>query len=701
MKWYHKKDLAPIFLLSLFSIACSDDLYDPPQSPEETVAGFTISPEFAVDIFAAEPLVADPVEMIFDQKGRIYVVEMPDYPFKPEPGKGTGRIKQLFDDNRDGRIDRATVFADKISEATSIHPWRDGFLVTAAPHIMYLQDTDGDGRADSTQHLFSGFFENNSEAQITNLKFMPDNWIYAANNGQGGDIKYWKDSSGKTFSVAGGDFRFRLDRDQYQLVSGPAQFGQAFNDRIHKFVTQNTLHIRQPVIPWKYLYRNPYLPVKNATVNISDHELEMFQLTPAPYWRAERTRRRQKSYDEQDLGRIEYAEDHFTGASGGTFYGGHTFPPPYYGSIFTGDVAGNLIHRDILTPLDDSPTYVASRAETEKSTEFLASVDSWFRPVNFTVGPDGFLYVIDFYRQHIETPLSIPEDLKEDMDFLEGSDRGRIYRIRPAGQAPVTDFEDLSQKSGPELISLLGHPNRWHRFQAHRLILERADVILIDPLKQLFLDSDQELTRLHAFYCLEALGACDRSIIEKAVGDTSPTLREQGLILAETLPDGLSLVLQCTSDPDIRVAFQACLSLGQFEGPEVKGELKTLLQKHYQDPWFQMAILSTPAGSSLEFLTDLTEYPAFFQSLDSMKTKFLEDLAFIVGNRQDAGEVEIMQKTLVAQADKKSKITQPALFGFLNGSRKAGKTPELDPVLQQLLRELKEADPDKWKDITG
>ncbi|MCB0687606.1 MAG: hypothetical protein KDC53_13820, partial [Saprospiraceae bacterium] len=228
----------PVFVIALFIFlfSCESSKYDPPKTPEETIASFTLPPGFVAEVFAAEPFVADPVEMIFDQKGRCYVVEMPDYPFKPEAGKGMGKIKQLFDDNNDGRIDRSVIFADHISEATSVHPWKDGLLVAAAPNISWLKDTNGDGKADSTEILFSGFFENNSEAQITNLKFMPDNWIYASNNGQAGEITYHRAPDRGKISVAGADFRFRLDRDEYELVSGPAQFGQSFNDRIHKFV---------------------------------------------------------------------------------------------------------------------------------------------------------------------------------------------------------------------------------------------------------------------------------------------------------------------------------------------------------------------------------------------------------------------------------------------------------------------------------
>src|SRR3546814_9821265 len=133
---------------------------------------------------------------------------------------------------------------------------------------------------------------------------------------------------------------------------------------------------------------------------------------------------RQQEYEESGLDRTEYAEDNFTGSSGGTVYAGEAFPEAFYGSLFTGDVSGNLVHRDVLITQEDKPVYRAGRSELEKEREFLSSTDPWFRPVSLTSGPDGALYLVDMYRQHIETPLSIPGDLKVDMDFMAGSDRG-------------------------------------------------------------------------------------------------------------------------------------------------------------------------------------------------------------------------------------------------------------------------------------
>ncbi len=620
-------------------IACQDVRYDPPKSPNQTIASFDIISGFEIDLFATEPHVQDPVDMTIDEQGRVFVVEMHDYPYKPEPGKARGRIKQLFDTNDDGVIDSAAVFLDGISEATSVLPWRKGLLIAAAPHILYSRDLDGDGKSDSTEVLFTGFFENNSEAQITNLKFGINNWIYASNNGQGGKIRFLKNPK-DTLELAGGDFRFRLDRGLFENVAGPAQFGQAFNDRGHRFTTHNTIHLRHAVIPWRYLHRHPHLSSYSGShQNISDHELEMFQETPPPHWRAERTRQRQKSYEERGLDQKEYAEDHFTGCSGGTFYAGNNFPKNFYGSIFTGEVAGNLIHRDVLQSLADQPTYVASRSASERDREFLSSTDSWFRPTHFYVGPEGFLYVVDFYRQHIETPLSIPEDLKADMDFMNGMDMGRIYRIKSQNTNRTNQASTFSGVDKSELVRFLGHPNRWHRLQAQRLILEKQDTDLIPLLQAFYASQEFDLSRLHAFYALEGLGAMDQDLVLRAIKDPYPGLREHGAMMAEGYPGLIPHLIENLKDNDLRVIFQTCLSLGQFQNDKrVENALLNVLQTYESDPFFRTAILSSLPGSSLTFFDHLLESIELNVDLTPGIIDFIREFGYVAAMRNSGDE---------------------------------------------------------------
>ena len=692
-----------LLLPVLLAFSCTSR-YPGPLTPEESLKSFQLREGFKIELFAAEPFVHDPVSMEFDEQGNAYVVNMPDYPFKPEPGNAKGSIVLLKDTNGDGRADQSVIFADSLMEATSILPWKGGLIVTTAPDILYLKDTDGDGRADTKEVLYSGFFDRNSEAQITSLSFGVDNWIYAANNGQPGEVSSAKDPTASPLPMSGADFRFRMDRNQFERTTGASQFGQTLDDWGNRFFTQNTLHIQHTVIPWRYWHRHPYLPFHDAVTNVSDHDLEMYQKTPPPYWRAERTKRRNQEFKEHHLDRTEYAEDHFTGASGGTIYTGDGFPKEYYGTVFTGDVAGNLVHRDILSPLDNSPTFVAKRDEAEKNSEFLASTDSWFRPDNFSQGPDGFLYVIDFYRQHIETPVSVPDDLKKEMDFLNGSDYGRIYRISPANaKVTATVNPDLKNKSTLELVKLLAHPGRWWRLQAQRLILERQDTSVVPSLKSLFAQSGEPKVRLHALYALEGLNSLDAELVKRAMKDSSPGVREHGLILSERFPDCLVQAIAKIDDPSIRVAFQAALTIGDFHGAQAVAALARVVEKYGKDPWFRMAVLSSDDGSSNDLLKVLQQN-SFFKEADPWRLTFLEDFSYVNGSRNQKGQVAALLSLLsrpdLAREDP-DRYREAGLKGLRKGLKKsATASPGLKEALTKMEADSTRKINDAIKELT-
>lgn len=658
-----------LLLIVLFVSCQPKPRYSGPLSPEESMKTFHFAGEFKTEVFASEPIVTDPVAMVFDEEGNAYAIEMADA-YQPESEKGRCRIVILKDINGDGQADTSIVFADGLKEATSILPWKNGLLIAAAPDIMYYKDTDGDGQADLKEVLFTGFFTDNEEAQITDLRFSIDNWIYANNSGQAGEITFARRPDMPKLMMQGADFRFRLDRDQFEPTTGPGQFGLSIDDWGHRFFTTNSIHIRQEVIPRRYLIRNPFLPTaaQKAEQNISDHDPIMYQLTDAPYWREERTRRRNEKFRENHLETTEYAKDHFTAASGGTIYDGDVFPKEYYGNIFTGDVSGNLVHRDILLPSDTTPHYIAKQDEQEKSKEFLAATDTWFRPVSFSVGPDGYLYMIDIYRQHIEAPTSIPDDLVADMDFKAGSNHGRIYRIVPENAGAYKKVTpNLRNATSAQLVDMLTHQNRWWRLQAQRLLLERQDKTVLPAVKALFAQNEDPRFRLHALYVLEGMNALDATIVKAAMKDASPGVRENAAILSERFPDCLPQLEAMVNDPNIRVAYQAILSLGQFKDKAIIPALVKSLERHGQSSWFRTAVLSSETGSGIELLKAL-EKQSFFSDQASWKPAFLETYSNVIGARNDKGQVisllGILSEPSVTNA---AGLQAAGLKGLING----------------------------------
>lgn len=658
-------------LLVLLVVGCTDDPYTEALSPEESMDRIDSKDDLSIELYAAEPDVVDPVEMVWDKQGRAYVAEMRDSPYEPAPGEARSRVRLIEDTDGDGRIDGSVIFADSLSEVTSVLPWNDGVLITSAPDIIYLKDMDGDDRADTREVLFTGFdTEGNSEGQITNLRYGIDNWIYAANSAREGEISFTRRPDAPAVSVEGKDFRFRLDTGQFEPVTGWAQFGQDFDDFGHRFISHNTRHVRHTVVPDRHVARNPHLPDVSVRDNINNHGLRTFQLTDAPYWRAERTKRRNERYEERGLDRTEYADDHFSGSTGGTVYSGDKLDDDYRGNLFTGDVMGNLVHRDILTSCGVS--FIAGRAPDEQHREFLASTDPWFRPVNLAVGPDGYLLVLDMYRQHIEGPEFIPEDLKEEMDFHAGDTRGRIYRLMPEGSTySIEKRPQLADASTEALVDLLDHENRWWRLTAQRLILERQDRTVVDRLEEMVQTHAMPQARLHALYALEGLSMLSSELVARALEDSHPAMREHAVQLAERYPGLADDLAAMVDDPSARVAFHVGLSLGEFSGNRVEAALTELVRRRGDDTWIQTAVLSSRVGSSIDVLERLADSD-FFEVPHDGRRQFLEQFSHVVGARNDERELNRLLR-LMAESE-------PLAASYWQTSALAGLTDGFDSI---------------------
>jgi putative membrane-bound dehydrogenase-like protein len=636
-------------------------------TPQDSLQAMHLSEDFHVELFAAEPDVMSPVEMAFDENGKVYVAEMLDYPSDPSPGKtARSRIRLLENPNGDGKTWRSSIFADNILAVSGFMPWKGGLIVTSAPDILYLKDTDGDGKADVRKVLYTGFPKVNQEARITNPRLGVDNWIYCSNNGSDGRITSPDHPEMPPLLVRGADFRFDPIGGKAEAASGAAQFGSTLDDFNHRFITQNTTHIRHVVVPMRYLARAPLLEVRAVAQDISDHgrpSSPMYPLTGPQAWRRQRTALRQQRYNENKLNITEQVGGWFTAASGGTLYDGDAFPKEYDGSVFTGDVSGNLIHRDILKP--NGATFSAHRAR--ENVEFLASTDVWFRPCNFTNAPDGNLYVTDIYRQVIETPESIPEEIRKKIDFFNGDTLGRIYRIVSNHPLRRGDLKpNLGAASSTELVKQLANPNGWHRQTAHRLLLERRDHSVAADLKALAATGPSPEARVHALWLLDAYGALEPADVGRAMKDPDSRVREHALQLSERfLRDSKPLsagVVTLAEDPDARVRFQAALTLGEWKDARALARLVELAHRDSADPWFRIAILSSVADAAAPFFHLLAAKGETWTD-----PELLVEASAMIGGRQNPAELTAWFAAL-------PKLTQPEryLAGLTRGLHLVG-----------------------------
>jgi len=605
-----------------------------------------IQGDFHVELFAAEPDVMSPVDMAFDESGKVYVAEMLDYPDDPPPGKPVrSRIRLLEDTNHDGKYDRSTIFADHVLAVSGIMPWKHGLIVTSAPDILFMEDTNGDGKADVRKVLYTGFAKANQEARITNPRLSIDNWIYCSNTGNGGLITSPDRPEMPPVLVRGTDFRFDPISGKAEAASGPAQFGSTFDEFGNRFITQNTTHIRHVVLPMQYLARAPLLEIAAEAQDISDHgrpSARMYPLTGPQEWRKERTNIRQERYDENELHRKEEVGGWFTAASGSTIYSGDAWPKEYAGNVFTGDVSGNLIHRDVILP--DGATFRAHRAAD--NVEFLASTDVWFRPCNFANAPDGNFYFTDIYRQVIETPESIPEEIRKKINFYNGDTLGRIYRIVPNQSTVHRNLQPgLGALSSADLVTQLASPDGWHRWTAHRLLLERQDRAIIPKLQAMAASDSLPEARMHALSLLDALSTPDPAEVEHALKDSDGRIRQNAVRLSERYMNQskpvANAVLAAAADSDPHVQFEAALVLGDMKDPKALTALGELAHQHSSDQWFRGAISSSVADSASPF------YETLLSKGESWTDpQLLVGLSALIGSRRKENELSQWFATL-------------------------------------------------------
>src|SRR2546425_1106712 len=248
-------------------------------NPQQELASFHLAdPELTIELVAAEPDVISPVAIAFDAEGRLFVAEMIDY---PNASTG-GRIRLLEDRDADGHYKRATVFADDLPFPNGVLPWKEGVLVTAAPNIWYLKDTNGDGRADERRALFTGFASGNQQLRANGLTWGLDNWVYGANGRSDGEVR--GNSPAAPVSLRGHDFRFRPESGEFEAVAGRSQFGLARDDWGNRFLSWNTIPIRHEVLAERYLNRNRHLASTESLQDIIEpgDTGRVFPLTPPP-----------------------------------------------------------------------------------------------------------------------------------------------------------------------------------------------------------------------------------------------------------------------------------------------------------------------------------------------------------------------------------------------------------------------------------
>jgi putative membrane-bound dehydrogenase-like protein len=555
-----------------------------PRAPAQSAALIETKPGFVVELVAAEPLVTDPVAIDFGPDGRMWVAEMHDYPSGLDgdysPG---GRVRLLADADGDGRYDTSSVFLDGIAFPTGVTAWRKGVLVCAAPDIIYAEDIDGDGVADHRRVLYSGFGTQNYQARVNSLVPGLDNWMYGSCGLFGGEISSF--TGQQPCALGDRDFRLLPDSGKIEPATGRTQQGRVRDDWGNWFGCDNSNLARHYPLADHYLRRNPFVAPPAASVNVPSY--------------AEPNRLHPKSQSLQRF-KLSGPSEHVTAACGLGVYRDDLLGDEFSNNLFTCEPVNLVVHR--LLPEPSGVTFQGRLADDETESEFLASTDPWFRPVQARTGPDGALYVVDMYRYVIEHPRWIPPETLATLDVRAGHSLGRIYRVYPKAHPP-RPIARLDRLDTAGLVAVLDTPNGPQRDLAQQMLVWNRDQSARGPLVRLAQSAERPQTRLQALCTLDGLDLLDEADLLHALADEHPGVRRHAIRLAEPRLDRsitiLANVLKLADDADPQVQMQLACSLGESRAAKAAHALAELLIKHQADQYLYAAALSSVNRNNL------------------------------------------------------------------------------------------------------
>ncbi|HKQ39273.1 MAG TPA: PVC-type heme-binding CxxCH protein, partial [Verrucomicrobiae bacterium] len=663
-----------------------------PRTPEESAAAFLLPEGFRMEVIASEPLIASPSAVCWDEQGRMFVSELHGYnlegqldieelnktgkldtqvrrvqadeKFKRAAQSGTyGVVKLLLDVNGDGRMDKAVTWATNLPPAYGLVPARGGMIVACAPDIVFLADRDGDGRAEVREKLFTGFRTGALERGINAAQWGCDGWIYFGRGWGGGKI------SGphlrEPVQLTDSDFRIRADGSAIEPVTGSTHtFGFAMTEAGDRFTVTTTIPgIYIAPLPWRYLMRNPNAATPSLEAPTGDRRA--YSISKPHPWRQKRAD--DPAYFNYYKSRYGAAESEaagwFTAACGPMIYQDHVLPV-LHGQYFVCEPAGNLIHRALVEA--EGSVLKLRRAPDEEKSEFAASTDAWSHPMNLAHGPDGCIWVTDYYREIIEDYSAIPRHLQQQYGVYSGHDRGRIYRLthRDAPSTPPANMSGLDESA---LAKECASPISWRRLTAQRLLVERNQRSAVPLLREL-LAKENVITALRT---LEQLGALTPRDLDRFVTHTDAVVRIHALQMADRWfgrDEGRELIettlAAAARETNARVQIQFALSIGEARDPRTFSVLTRFARERLDVRWMDAAVLSSVGGREIDLLAELLR-------IEGASESFLGKLSQAIGGRREEPELGRALKLLgYAKPDTQAAVLDGLAKGRKNAPRK-------------------------------
>ncbi|MEY4867885.1 MAG: hypothetical protein RIT36_784 [Bacteroidota bacterium] len=511
-------------------------------NPEESMKHIQVPVDFNLELFAAEPNVMHPIALSWDEKGKLYVLITKDYPNERKQEGGSDYIMVCEDTDKDGKADKFTPFAEGLSIPTGMVFANGGLIVSQAPHMLFLKDTDGDGKADLKKILFTGFGTGDTHAGPSNLHYGFDNWIWGCVGYSG-----FKGKVGTADSLQFGQafFRFKADGSKLEWMTNTSNntWGFAFNETNDVFgSTANNSHGWYMAIPHSYFNA----PNNNGSRSTDTHR-DMKPIT-------------------EKVRQVD-AFGGFTAASGHNFYTARAFPKKYWNSIaFVSEPTGHILHQNNMQKK-------GTDFYDKESFNLMAGADEWFSPVFSEVGPDGAVWVADWYSyiiQHNPTPKGFDNGpgnayLTDLRDFTHG----RIYRVSYK-EAPEYKPLSLSLSDAKGLLAALKNNNMFWRMHAQRMLVERGQKDVVADLIALVNDKSVDeiginAPAIHALWTLKGLNALDEATIAAALSHPCADVRKNTIKVMDFSAASVATILKnnVLQDKDPLVVMNALLLFSQ------------------------------------------------------------------------------------------------------------------------------------------
>lgn len=615
------------------------------KSPQDSLAEIKLRPGLKIELVASEPLIKSPVSIDFGADGKVWVAEACDYGCKDgETCPPTGRVVFLEDRDHDGKFETATVFLDKISEPFGVTVWGKGVLISAAPDLIYAEDTNGDGKADVVKKIFTGFSVENPQARLNVLCYGLDGWLQAGSY-FGSKVTNF---AGKEIEVPNSDFRLHPDLGLIDPESGRTENGRVRDDWGNWFGTDNSNLCWHFPFSDRYLRRNPHIlppplmvPTPSTTQLFPRGKLVLLPLSGPP-------------------GKA-------TAACGMGIYRDELLGKDFTGNAFTCEPVNQLVHRMVLRP--NGATFIADRPADEANTEFLTSTDTWFRPVEVRTGPDGALWIVDMYRYVIEHSRWIPQNVQDELDVYAGSQLGRIYRILPEG-AEHRPLPRLDRLNTAELVAALDSPNGWQRDMAQQLLVARHDTAAVEPLAALVGSSQRPAARMQALCTLALMEKLSDDLLCAACADPDPAVRRQAIRVAETRLDSspkvLDKILSLADEPHDITAVQLACTLGATTNPRKIDALAKICHVHGDDPYVMTGVMSSVNDAELDSLIK----EAFADTRGPLHPLAAKSLMELAGAASEPRTVATATGLAVAQGERNEPDRFDAIEALLAGLRR-------------------------------